>query len=85
MTRRTTTPTPEPVCMGTIAPPALGGVPCECFTFTSEADRAAFIVALRKHWPQYATAFATEHHGPDGPDCFLVAVRLRSGFDEAGR
>jgi hypothetical protein len=59
-----------------------GGVPCECFTFTSEADRAAFIVALRKHWPQYATAFATEH---DGPDRFLVAVRLLSGFDEAGR
>ena len=84
MTRRKTT-TPEPVCMGTIAPPALGGVPCECFTFTTEGGRAAFIAAMIEEVgfvPQYATAIDTEH---DGPDRFLVAVRLPSGFDEAGR
>ena len=84
MTRRKTT-TPEPVCIGTIAPPALGGVPCECFTFTTEADRAAFIAAMIKDVgfvPQYATAHDTGH---DGPDRFLVAVRLPRGFEEAGR
>lgn len=85
MKRNTTTPTPEPVCMGTIAPLALGGVPCECFTFTAEADRTAFILAMIEDVgfvPQYATAHDTGH---DGPDQFVVAVRLPSGFDEAGR
>ena len=84
MTRRKTT-TPEPVCIGTIAPPALGGVPCECFTFTTEADRAAFIAAMIADVgfvPQHATAHDTGH---DGPDRFLVAVRLPRGFEEAGR
>jgi hypothetical protein len=32
--------------------------------------------------PQHATAHDTGH---DGPDRFLVAVRLPRGFDEAGR
>lgn len=86
-TRRTTTPTP--VSVGTIAPLALGGHPCDVFTFTSEADRKAFIAAMIKaaqspyfppdvNVPQYATAFDAAHNGADQ---FLVAVRRP---DEAG-
>jgi len=76
-TARRTAP-PEPVCQGTIAPAALGGVPCECFTFTTLADRTAFIAAMSENVgfvPQYATALDTEH---DGPDRFLLAVPLPS-------
>jgi hypothetical protein len=78
MKRRTTTSQDDikPVCHGTIAPSALGGAEFECFTFTTEVDRSAFIHDMIYEVgfvPQYATALDAEH---DGPDRFLVAVRL---------
>ena len=65
----------------------MGGGPCEVFTFRREIEREDFIAAmLREVRPRIGRAgpvpaFARAHDGDhDGPDRFLVAIRMPDGW-----